>query len=142
MPLLTNWDPFAELNRFQEEMMNRRLATPSGNLAFRPAVDIFEDAESITISAEVPGVPAESMHVHVEDNVLTLKGERKLEKEEKKEGYHRIERSYGSFVRSFSLPEGVDAENVHAEKKDGVLQIKLMKKAKPAPKKIEIKGEV
>jgi HSP20 family protein len=141
MPLLTNWDPFAELTRFQEEMMNRRMA-PAGKLTFRPAVDIFEDPESITITAEVPGVKAEDLQVHVEDNVLTLKGERKLEKEEKKEGYHRIERSYGAFTRSFSLPEGVDGENVHAERKDGVLQIKLMKKAKPTPKKIEIKGEV
>lgn len=140
MPLLTNWDPFAELNRFQEELMNRRMAAP-GNLTFRPAVDIFEDKESITISAEVPGVKAEDLHVAVEDNILTLRGERKLEKEEKKEGYHRIERSYGSFARSFSLPEGVDGDNVNAEKKDGILVIKLMKKAKPAPKKIEIKGE-
>jgi HSP20 family protein len=140
MTMLTNWDPFSELNRFQEEM-NRRFMSPGRSLpTFRPAVDIFEDEESITISAEVAGLSADDLHVSVENNVLTLSGERKLEKEDKKEGYHRIERSYGSFTRSFALPENVDSENVHAERKDGVLHVKLMKRAKPEPKRVQIKG--
>lgn len=139
MPLLTHWDPFAELNRFQEEM-SRRLPPATGKFTFRPAVDIFEDAESITITAEVAGVRPEELHVSVEDNVLTISGERKLERDERKEGYHRIERSYGSFSRSFSLPDTVDGENVHAEKKDGVLEIRLPKRSKPEPRRIEVKG--
>jgi HSP20 family protein len=140
MPLLTNWDPFAELTRFQEQM-NRRAAN-NGSLAFRPSVDIFEDAESITITAEVPGVKPDDLHVSVEDNILTVRGERKLAKEDQKDGYHRIERSYGAFARSFSLPDNVDGEHVHAERKDGLLSVKLLKRSKPVAKKIEIKSEV
>ncbi len=138
MSLLTNWDPFSEMFRLQEEMGRRR--TNGGRLAFRPAVDIHEDAEAITLSAEVPGMNADDIEVEVENDILTLSGERKLEREEDKDGYHRIERAYGSFSRSFSLPENVDTENVLAEKNDGVLKIKLMKKEKPSPKRIAVKG--
>ncbi len=137
MSLLTNWDPFHEMFRLQEQMGRRR--ENGGALAFRPAVDIHEDAEAITLSAEVPGMKADDIKVEVENDILTLSGERKLEHEEDKDGYHRIERSYGSFTRSFSLPDNVDTENVIAEKNDGVLTIKLMKQAKPSPKRIAVK---
>ncbi len=140
MTLLTNWDPFNELSRFQEEM-NRRFVSPGrATPAFRPAVDIFEDEESISITAEVPGLGADDIHLSIENDVLTLSGERKLENEEKRDGYHRIERSYGSFTRSFSLPENVDTEHVDAERKDGVLRVRLMKRAKPEPRRVQIKG--
>lgn len=138
MSLLTNWDPFSEMFRLQEEMGRRR--TTGGALTFRPAVDIHEDAEAITLTAEVPGMNADEINVEVENDILTLSGERKLEREEDKDGYHRIERAYGSFTRSFSLPDNVDTENVLAEKNDGLLKIKLMKKEKPSPKRIAVKG--
>jgi len=137
MSLLTNWDPFAEMFRLQEQAGRRN---PTGRLTFRPAVDIHEDEEAITLCAEVPGLNADQIKVEVHDAVLTLSGERRLEKEEDKEGYHRIERSYGSFTRSFTLPDNVDTENVLAEKNDGVLTIKLMKRAKATPKRIAVKG--
>jgi HSP20 family protein len=139
MSLLTNWDPFSEMYRLQEEI-GRRRGSDAGKLTFRPAVDIHEDAEAITLTAEVPGMKPDDIKVEVENDILTLSGERKLEHEENKENYHRIERSYGSFTRSFSLPDNVDTENVHAEKNDGVLTIKLMKKEKPAAKRIAVKG--
>jgi HSP20 family protein len=137
MSLLTHWDPLAELYRLQEQVGRR---DPNARLAFRPAVDIHEDAEAITLTAEVPGMNADEIKLEVENDVLTLSGERRLEREEDKEGYHRIERSYGSFTRSFSLPDNVDTENVLAEKNDGVLTIKLMKRAKATPKRINVKG--
>jgi HSP20 family protein len=143
MPPLRIWDPFADLTRFSEEMNRRFALSPdsSGSApAFRPAVDIFEDEEAIHIHAELPGLAADGVHLSVEDGVLTLSGERKLQKEEKKQGYHRIERSYGSFSRSFTLPDTVDTENVVADMKDGVLSVKLMKRARPEPKRIEVKG--
>ena len=121
--MLTHWDPFAELSRLQDRLRY----VPAREPAFRPAVDIFEDAESITLAAEVPGMKPDDIKVHVENGVLTLSGERKLEKEEKKDDYHRIERSYGSFSRSFVLPETVDADHVLAEAKDGVLRLRLPK---------------
>lgn len=135
--MLTQWDPFAELNRLQEDV-NRWFYTGK-NLTFRPSVDIFEDAESIQISAELPGMKPEDVKVHVENGVLSLSGERKLEREDKREGYHRVERSYGMFTRSFSLPDSVDADSVHAEMKDGVLRLRLAKRQKPQPKRIEVK---
>jgi HSP20 family protein len=137
MSLLTHWDPLAELYRLQEQVGRR---DPNARLAFRPAVDIHEDAEAITLTAEVPGMNADEIKLEVENDVLTLSGERRLEREEDKEGYHRIERSYGSFTRSFSLPDNVDTEYVLAEKNDGVLTIKLMKRAKATPKRINVKG--
>jgi len=136
--MLTTWDPFSEMTRLQEQMA-RRFAGNGRPVAFRPAVDIFEDDEAITITAELPGMKAEDVHVDVDESVLTLRGERKLESEEKREGYHRIERSYGAFTRSFSLPENVDAENIDAQMKEGLLRVQLPKRPQPQPKKIEVK---
>lgn len=137
MPMLSNWDPFSEIHRLQEEM-SRRLGNGHG-AAFRPAVDIYEDDDAITLTVELPGMKTEDVHVDVQDNILTLRGERKLEREDKREGYHRIERSYGSFSRSFTLPEGVDSDACDAEMKDGVLRVKLPKKPEPQPRQISIK---
>lgn len=137
MSLLTHWDPFHELSRLQEQMARRPV---SGRPTFRPAVDIHEDAETITLTAEVPGMPADAIHVHIDDGILTLSGERKLAKREDDEGYHRIERSYGSFTRSFSLPDNIDAGNIDASRNDGLLTIKLLKRTKAEPKRIAVKG--
>ena len=134
MPMLTRWDPFAELSRLQNDM--NRASTYRER--FEPAVDIREEDEAIVIEAEVPGLKADNLKVHVDDNVLTLEGERRFEKEEKKERYHRIERSYGKFVRSFSLPKNVDGEHIDAKLDDGLLTVRLPKRAAPEKRRIQI----
>ena len=142
------WDPFAEFHELQN-----RLTTLFGRAALRPgggedavtvadwapAVDISEDDKEFLVKAELPGLKREEVKVTVENGVLSIAGERKSEKEEKDKRYHRVERSYGSFVRSFTLPEGVDTGKVTAEFKDGVLHLRLAKGPKSQPKCIEIK---
>jgi HSP20 family protein len=130
--------PFATL-RFFDEAMNR-LAEPQGNRPWAPAVDILETENELVIKADLPAVKLENIDVRVEDGTLTLKGERSFEKTENEKGYHRIERSYGSFSRSFALPETVDPEQVKANFLDGVLTITLPKKeiAKPRQIKVEV----
>ncbi len=133
--MLTRFDPFAELNRFQREM-----SRSVGANAWTPAVDIFEDKDSIQVRAEVPGVKSEDVKIDVENNILTLRGERKLEHEDKKDDYHRIERFYGSFTRQFVLPRTVDAEQIDAQLKEGVLTVRLPKRAEVRPRQIAVKG--
>jgi HSP20 family protein len=105
-----------------------------------PSVDILEKENEILIKAELPGVEAKDVAVTVDNNILTIKGERHLEKDVKKESYHRIERSYGSFSRSFSLPTSVDASNVQAAYKDGLLTLTLPKKAASKSRSVEIQA--
>jgi HSP20 family protein len=106
---------------------------------FIPAVDVYEDAQKLVLKLEVPGIRREDLNIHVEGRTLTVKGDRKFEGEEKEENFHRIERRYGSFVRSFTLPNTVDAERVEARSTDGVLSISLAKKPEAKPKQIEVK---
>ena len=106
-----------------------------------PAVDIIEDEKEFVVKAELPDVKKEDVRVTVENGALNISGERKLEKEEKNKRYHRLERSYGAFTRSFSLPEGADPSKVHAEFRDGVLQVHLKKSESAKPKQIEVKVE-
>ncbi len=103
-----------------------------------PNVDIYETKDAVCVRAELPGVDKDAVHVEVKEGVLSLRGERKFEKEVKEESYHRIERSYGTFHRSFSLPSSVDAEKVTARMKDGVLEVDLPKKEQAKPKQINI----
>jgi len=103
---------------------------------FYPAVDIREGDKEITIKAELPGIKKEDVHIDVNDGVITLSGERKLEKEDKKENYHRIERSYGSFHRSFTLSSTVDVEKIKVKYKDGILEATLPKTEEAKPKSI------
>jgi HSP20 family protein len=105
---------------------------------FVPPVDVYEDDHSITIQAEIPGVTEKDLDVRLENNTLTINGERKLENEEKKENFHRIERQYGRFTRSFTLPSAVDPESVHAEFENGVLKINIAKREDAKPKQIRI----
>lgn len=107
---------------------------------WRPVLDVSETPKEVVIKAELPGMDPKEIDISLRDNVLTLKGERKQEKEQKDEDYHRVERSYGSFVRSFRLPAEVESEKVDASYKDGVLNIRLKKTAKSAAKKIEVKA--
>jgi HSP20 family protein len=105
---------------------------------FVPAVDIYEDAHKLEVKVEVPGIKQEDLDVRMENNTLTVKGERKFETEEKEENFHRIERRYGSFVRSFTVPQTVDTENVQANYDAGVLTITLAKKPEAKPRQVKI----
>ncbi len=104
-----------------------------------PACDIYETDNEIVVKAELPEVKKEDVYVSIENNVLTIRGERKFSEETKKENYHRVERSYGEFMRSFTLPSFVDANKVNAEFKDGVLRVTLAKREEAKPKQIDVK---
>ena len=144
---LVRWDPFRELEDMSERL-NRVFSRPSlrnsgkENLTvadWMPTVDISETDGEYLIKAELPEVKKEDVKVTVENGVLTLQGERRQEKEEKGKKFHRVERLYGSFVRSFSLPESVDESGVKAEYKEGVLNLHLPKSEKVKPKAIDVK---
>jgi len=144
MAMLTRWDPFRELARVQEEMHRalgdeRQLFRAGESVGWTPACDIYEDGEEILVRAELAGVEPKDVEIGFENGVLTLKGERKLEKETARENYHRLELSYGTFTRAFSLPATIDSENIRAESKQGVLLIHLPKKAEAKPKSIQVK---
>jgi HSP20 family protein len=143
MALLTRWDPFRDLLRIQEEMSraydDRLTFRASESMGWTPACDIYEDGEEVVVRAELAGVEPKDVDIRFENGVLTLKGERKLEKEEKRENYHRVELAYGTFTRSFALPGTVDAEKIRAEAKNGVLAVHLPKKAEAKPRAIQVK---
>src|SRR5262245_3398534 len=145
---IVRWEPFRDLVSLQERM-NRifddafrgsRGGQDEWALggSWAPSVDIYEHGGNLVLKAELPGVDAKDVDVRVENNVLTLRGERKLDNEVKQENYHRVERSYGSFSRSFTLPNVVDTDKIKAEFKDGVLQLVLPKKEEAKPKQIAI----
>ena len=138
---ITHTDPLANLRMF-EDAFSRLLSEPRTGRPWSPAVDIFETENEVVLKADVPGVELKDIEVRVENQTLTVKGERKFEQEEQRKGYHRIERSYGAFQRSFAVPHTVDTEKVAAEFKNGVLTISLPKKeaAKPRQVKVEVKG--
>jgi HSP20 family protein len=145
---LTTWNPLRELGNL-ENRLDRLFGQswPSRNgekeamtvSQWTPLVDISEDANEYLVKAELPELKKEEVKVSVENGELTISGERKSEKEEKGKKFHRIERSYGSFLRSFTLPESVNAEKVSAEFKDGVLSVHLPKDERAKPKSIEVK---
>jgi HSP20 family protein len=147
MMALVRWDPFRELEDMSERL-NRVFTRPALRTGGKetlivadwiPTVDISETDGEYLIKAELPEVKKEDVKVAVENGVLTLQGERRQEKEEKGKKYHRVERSYGSFVRSFTLPESVDESGVNAEYKDGVLNLHLPKTEKVKQKTIDVK---
>jgi len=106
--------------------------------SFVPAVDIYEDEHNVTVKMEVPGIDQKDIDVRLENNTLTVRGERKFDKEEKEENFHRIERRYGSFYRAFTLPNTLDADKVQADYDNGVLKIRMAKKAEAKPKQIKV----
>jgi HSP20 family protein len=143
--VVTRWDPFRELSSLQNRVNSlfqdygrsgQDELTSTGS--FVPAVDVYEDEHKVTLKLEIPGVNQEDVDVRLENNTLTIRGERKFEKEEKEENFHRIERRYGSFVRSFVLPNTIDTENVQAGYENGVLKIELSKRAEAKPKQIKV----
>lgn len=135
--MLTRWDPFDEMDRLTGRFFRDSSREQRG---FAPSVDIFENDGEIELRAELPGVKSEDVHLDVTDNVLTVSGERKLEHEEEREGYRRIERSYGKFTRSFTLPRNVDQENIRAEMREGILHVTLPKREEQKARRIEIGG--
>lgn len=138
---ITHWDPFRGVYAIEGRFKPFFRSAEQGaelTTRFTPAVDIYEDAEKVILSLEVPGVEEKDLDVRVEKNTLTVKGERKLAAEQKQENFRRIERSYGSFYRAFSLPTSVDTESVDAKYNAGVLKIELKKKAEAQPKQIKI----
>ncbi len=149
MTLLTRWEPFREFSTMQDRMnrMNRLFResySPEGpeealtTTSFAPPVDIYEDEHNITLKLEVPGIDEKDIDVRIENTTLTVHGERKMEKEEKEENFRRVERQYGSFTRSFTLPCSVDPGQVSAHYDKGVLKINLAKKAEAKPKQIKV----
>ncbi len=125
---------FNDFSNSNGELQNETLST--GN--FIPPVDVYEDGHKLTLRLEVPGIPQEDLQINLENNTLTVKGERKLARDEKEENYHRIERRYGSFVRSFSLPATIETDSAQAGYENGVLSITLQKKEAAKPKQVKI----
>jgi HSP20 family protein len=144
---LMNWDPYRELRSMQDRF--GRLLGGTGRRdrdeemsmgAWVPPVDIAEEQDQIMITAELPGFKPDDIQINMEGNVLTLRGERKFEEEKDRRNYHRVERAYGVFVRSFSLPNNVDRENVKAEFRDGILELTLPKREEAKPRRIQVTG--
>jgi HSP20 family protein len=146
MTVITRWDPFREFTTVQDRLnrLFRESYGPEGreealtSSSFAPPVDVYEDEHNVTLKIEVPGIDEQDIDVRIENNVLTVHGERKFEKEEKEENFRRVERQYGSFTRTFTLPTTVAAEKVSANYDKGILKIALPKKAEAKPKQIKV----
>jgi len=143
---IIRWDPFREMVTLREKM-NRLFedaVTSRGEekdivaSSWTPAVDIYETEDEIVLSAELPGLADKDVEIKLEDNTLTIRGERKFEKTTKEEDYHRIERAYGSFYRSFSLPHYVDQDKIKARHEHGVLKVHMPKKSESKPRQVKI----
>jgi HSP20 family protein len=127
------------MNRLFRETYNQAAQDETlTSSTFAPAVDVYEDEHTVTLKVEVPGIDEKDIDIRLENNTLTVHGERKIEKEEKEENYRRVERQYGSFTRTFTLPPTVDAEKVSASYDKGVLKVALPKKAEAKPKQIKV----
>ena len=142
---IVKYNPFRDLRAMQEQMnrlldmaWNREIGEELREGIWQPPVDIYEDENSVVIKAELPGVDQKEIDIRIEDNTLTLRGERKHSQEVKKENYHRVERFYGTFQRSFSLPHTIDQERVKATCDQGVLTITLPKREEKKPKQINV----
>ena len=140
---ITRWDPYREVAVLQNRLNSlfRDLNEgddPVAAASFVPAVDIYEDAQKVVLRLELPGIDEKDLDIRVENHNLTVRGERKMEQEEKQENYHRIERRFGSFYRAFTLPTAIDAENISASYTAGVLKLELNKKPEAQPKQIKV----
>jgi HSP20 family protein len=145
MTLITRFDAFRDHSTLQGRInrLFRESQGPDGQetlttTAFAPPVDVYEEEHNITLKIEVPGIDEKDIDIRIENNTLTVHGERKFEKEEKEENFRRVESQYGSFTRTFSLPNTVDQESVQADYDKGILKIKLAKKSEAKPKQIKV----
>lgn len=140
---IIRWDPFRELTQAQSQL--NRLVDQVWNRQEReswlPAVDVFDRKDSVELKAELPGMDSDDIQIEVEDNVLTIKGERKFEEKVEDERYYRIERRFGSFQRSLALPQGVKADEIQAAYEDGILTVTVPKAEEEKPKRIEVKAK-
>jgi HSP20 family protein len=136
---LSHFDPLANFRVF-EDAFNRMLSEPQTNRPWTPAVDIYETENELVLKADLPDVDPQNVDVRVENQTLTVSGERKFESEKSEKGFHRIERSYGNFTRSFTVPNTFDTGNVAASFKNGVLTVKLPKKEAAKPRQIKIEA--
>lgn len=144
---MIKYDPFRELRSLQDEMTRlfagavpRSGGEQMAHGAWLPSVDIYEDKDRLVLEADLPGLNREDFEISVENNVITLKGERKFEKKVEGDNYHRVERSYGAFTRSFTLPQTVTAEGATADFENGILKVSLPKREETKARKIEISG--
>jgi HSP20 family protein len=145
---IVRWDPVRELDSFQTDMNRlfdgffgaRNGASAGGHRRWIPAMDLAETDEHLVLRADLPGLSEDDVEVEVKDGVLTVSGERKAEHEEKQEGYYRVERAFGSFTRSLSLPQGIDAGEVTASFDRGVLEVRVPKPAERKPTRVQIGG--
>jgi HSP20 family protein len=140
---ISRWYPIREVSSLQDRVNSLFQDFAGDNQAvtaasFAPAVDVYENGEKVVLKLDIPGIKEEDLDIRVENQTLTVRGERKFESEEKEENFHRIERRYGSFYRSFSLPTTVDTENVAASYNAGVLKLELKKKSSAQPRQIKI----
>lgn len=141
---ITRFDPFRDLVQLQDRV-NRLFAESAANreegintTSFVPPVDIYEDEHNIVLKVEVPGIDQKDLDIRIENQTITIRGERKFEKETKEENYHRVERRYGSFQRSFGLPNTVNPEQVTAKYDNGILTVTMAKRAEAKPKQIKV----
>lgn len=145
---IIKYDPFRDLRSLQDEM-NRLFSSNFPRISgqeemstgWSPSVDIYESENKLVLEAELPGMKREDFELSIENNVITLRGERRFEKKDEGDNYHRVERAYGSFTRSFNLPRTVSTEDIKAEFKNGVLSVALPKKEEAKARRIEITGE-
>ena len=143
---IIRWDSFKDMITLREKMNRlfedyypaRTQEKDMMTSTWAPSVDIYESENELVLTAELPGIKEEDIEIKLEDNTLSIKGDRKFEKATKEENYHRIERSYGSFYRSFTLPRNIDQDKIRAESENGILKVTMPKKAELKPKKVKI----
>jgi len=143
---IIRWDPYRDIITLRDRMnrLFEDMGTAKGEDkdlvpgAWAPSVDIYETENEVVLAAEIPGVDEKDVEIKVEDSTLTIRGERKFEKETKEENYHRIERAYGSFMRSFTLPNYIDQDRIEAQQENGILKIHMPKKEETKPRKVKI----
>jgi len=138
VPLRTPFEDVAGVQKRLNSIFNDFVGPDTSSASFVPAVDVYEDPEKLVLKLEIPGVKQEDLDIRLENQTLVIRGERKFEASEKAENFHRIERRFGSFVRTFTLPQTVDTEGVTASTENGVLTISLAKKAEAQPKQIKV----
>jgi HSP20 family protein len=141
MATLVRWDPFREVTSLRDEvnrLFSRTLGDTGSGTIWSPPMDVFDTQEAIVLKAELPGLRSDDLDIEVDDNVLTIRGERKLEEKVEEGRYYRLERSYGQFSRSLSLPQGVKADQIAASFNDGVLEVRVPKADEVKPRKITV----
>lgn len=141
MPAVVRWDPYRDITALRDEMnrlFTRSFGDASGGAAWTPAMDVFDHQDAILVTVELPGLSAEDIDIEVDDNVLTLSGERRFDDRVEEGRYYRLERAYGRFQRSLTLPQGVKADQITADFDNGVLHVRVPKADEVRPRKIAV----